>query len=211
MALFPIKPSKKISQKILALRASLFPHLHEGHFWNRLKQNGFTSVPRTMPLLMGIMDDMAGMPVGMVYLELWSRAFDEGMVNLAKQRELAFHSGLTGQRADTTWRQRVRKLAELGFIEIAEGSSGELSQAVIINPYLVIRKAYKAPGSHIPASRYNALIERMTEIDAKDMELPDPWLPPPAPSPMPEVAPPMATPPAGPSLTPSTASLMPTV
>lgn len=176
--IFLAKPSKKIKQKILALRASLFPHLHDGHYWDRLKVSGFTTIPRTMPLLMGIMDDMARMPVGMVYLELWGRVYDENFVSLAKQRELAFHSGLAGQRADTTWRQRMRKLAELGLIEIAAGASGELSHAVILNPYLVIREAYKVKGSGIQATKYNALIERMTEIDAKDMELPDPWKPP---------------------------------
>lgn len=215
-SIFLAKPSKKIKQKILALRATLFPHLHDGHYWDRLKVSGFTTIPRTMPLLMGIMDDMAGMPVGMVYLELWSRVYDESFVNLAKQRELAFHSGLTGQRADTTWRQRMRKLAELGFIEIAAGASGELSHAVILNPYLVIREAYKVKGSGIQATKYNALIERMTEIDAKDMDLPDPWkmLPPPAAAPalpvIPASAAPLATAPATGTPT-SPAPLMPPV
>lgn len=214
-SLFQLKPSKKIKQKILSLRASLFPKLHDGHFWDRLKQNGFTSIPRTMPLLMGIMDDMAGMPVGMVYFELWCRAYDESFVNLAKQRELASHSGLAGQRADTTWRQRMRKLAELGFIEIAAGASGEFSHAVILNPYLVIREAHKVKGSSIQTTKYNALIERMTEIDAKDMDLPDPWATP-APVTVPAtVAVPAAAPhsvaPAAPVVAPAAAPLPPLV
>ncbi len=103
------KPRKKIAQRRMELRAKLWPHVTGGHLWQRQHHNGFVTIPRTMPLIMSIMDDLSnGQPVSMTYFELWSRAFDECFVTLSKAREIAFHSGFTGQRAERTWRGRMK-------------------------------------------------------------------------------------------------------
>jgi hypothetical protein len=48
-----------------------------------------------MPLIMSILDDLSnGRPVSMPYLDLWTRAYDEEFVTLARPREMAFHAGL---------------------------------------------------------------------------------------------------------------------
>ncbi len=100
-----------------------------------------------MPLILSIMDDLAnGQPVGMTYLELWGRAFDECFVTLSKPREMAFHAGFVGQRAERTWRGRMKIFADLGFIDLQPGPSGAMSYALILNPYLVIRRTPR-PGS----------------------------------------------------------------
>lgn len=177
MTIFSLKPTKKIAQRQLELRARLFPGITEAHLWNRKTHHGFTTIPRTLPLIMSILDDLAGMPVGSTYLELWCRSFDEAFVTLSKPREIAFHSGSTGQRQESTWRSKIKKLHELGFIEVAEGSAGIYSYALILNPYLVIRRLFTVGGSHIPVDKYNALIDRAIEISAGDMDMPDPWAP----------------------------------
>lgn len=185
MNIFSLKPTKKIAQRQMELRTKLFPHITEAHLWHRKTHHGFTTIPRTLPLIMSILDDIAEMPVGATYLELWCRGFDESFVTLTKPREIAFHSGIGGQRQESTWRQRIKKLTELGFIEVAEGAAGAYSYALILNPYLVIRRLYEAGGSHIPADKYHALLERALEISAHDMDMPDPWAPPPpAPAPV---------------------------
>jgi hypothetical protein len=173
------KPRKRIAQRQLDLRARLWPSVSDGHLWRRKFHAGFTTIPRTMPLILSIMDDLAdGQPVGMTYLELWGRAFDESFVTLSKPRELAFHSGFVGQRAERTWRSRMRILAELGFIDLQPGPSGPMSYAIIFNPYLVIRRLHDQHHPGIREDKYNALIERAGEIGATDFELPDPWAPP---------------------------------
>src|SRR6516165_9303318 len=88
------KPRKRIAQRQIELRTRLWPTFTDGHVWHRKAHDGYTTIPRTMPLIISIMDDLAnGQPVGMTYLELWGRAFDESFVTLSKPREMAFHSG----------------------------------------------------------------------------------------------------------------------
>jgi hypothetical protein len=170
------KPRKKIAQRQLELRAKLWPDITDGHLWLRKQHDGFTTLPKTMPLMLSIMDDLAnGQPVSSTYFELWCRAFDECFVTLSKSREIAFHSGFTGQRAERTWRGRMKILSNLGFIELRSGSSGDMSYALIINPYLVIRKLHEAKHPGIREDKYNALMERATEIGASDLAMPDPW------------------------------------
>ena len=78
------KPRKKIVQRQLDLRARLWPGLNDNCIWQRKKHDGFTTIPRTMPLMMSIMDDLSeGQPVSSTYLELWCRAIDECFVTLS--------------------------------------------------------------------------------------------------------------------------------
>jgi len=177
----PVKKVRKtIGQRQLELRARLWPHFGDGHIWRRKHHDGFTTIPRTMPLILGILDDLAGgQPVGTTYLELWCRAYDECFVTLSKPREMAFHAGFTGQRGERTWRGRMRILEGLGFIDIKEGASGPMSYALIFNPYLVIRRHHHEGHTGIREDKYNALVERAIEIGAKDFDMPDPWAPPP--------------------------------
>lgn len=171
----PVKRRKKIAQRQIELRNRLWPDVTDAHLWHRQSHDGFATIPRTMPLIMSIMDDLAnGQPVGTTYLELWCRAFDESFVTLSK-REIAFHSGFSGQRAERTWRVRMKILADLGFIALKEGPSGSMSYALIYNPYLVIRRLRAQSHQGIRADKFNALAERAGEIGADDMDLPDPW------------------------------------
>ena len=61
-----------------------------------------------MPLILSLMDDVSkGQPISSTYLELWCRTFDESFVTLSKPREMAFHAGFDGRRAERTWRSRL--------------------------------------------------------------------------------------------------------
>ena len=151
--------------KYLARRSQLWPALNPDQLWNRKKREGFTTIPRPLPIITRILDELSkNAPVGNTYLELWCRAHDEYVVDLKSADELAFHSGFTGERATTTWRARMRKLAELGFIDIQPGASSEFGFALIYDPYQVI-KAIRAKSPHAISQRsYNALVARCTEI-----------------------------------------------
>lgn len=128
--------------------------------------------------MLDIMNDLAnGQPVSTTYLELWGRAFDECFVTLSKPREMAFHAGFSGQRGERTWRGRMKILANLGFIDLKEGPSGPMSYALILNPYLVIRRHKHQHHPGVREDKYNALVERAIEIGAADLNMPDPWAP----------------------------------
>ena len=165
------RPSKYI-KKIRELRKKLWPDVDfEIRLWHRNRNDGFVSVPRTLPLIICIIDEMTkGAPAGLTYAELWCRSFDEMYVSLSKSKEMAFHSGFTGQRAERTWAEKIRRLDELGFISIKSGQAGPLSHALIFNPYHVIKKLYAAGHPGITNDRYNALMERAIEIGADDLD-----------------------------------------
>jgi hypothetical protein len=114
--IFVRPPRKKIAKRQLELRNRLWPDIPQDWLWSRHTHDGFTTLPKAMPLMMSIMDDLAkGQPVSSTYLELWCRTFDENFVTLSKPREIAFHSGFFGQRAERTWRARLKILSDLHF------------------------------------------------------------------------------------------------
>lgn len=162
----------KVIKRIRELRQKLWPDLiPREDLWHRKRSDGFITIPRTMPLIMDIVDGLTkGGPAGTTYLELWARSYDEMYVSLSRSKELAFHSGFSGQRAERTWAEKIRRLDELGFISVKEGQAGPLSHALILNPYKVIKKLYLSGTSGIPNEKYNALIERALEIGAADLD-----------------------------------------
>lgn len=159
----------RIARQKIALRGSLWLKLDEDRLWRREKSDGWLSVPRAMPLLMQIMDNLSkGKPVSSAYLDLWCRTYDDSFIIANKSREMAFFSGFTGERAERTWASRMRILAELGFIDIAEGPNGPISYVLIYNPYQVVMKHFQ-DGS-INVASFNALKQRMIEIGAQDLD-----------------------------------------
>ena len=121
---------------------------------------------------MDIMDDLAnGKPISKAYLEIWCQSYDECVVTL-KHREMAFQAGFAGERGERTWKERIRSLHDLLFIDLKGGPCGSESYALIRNPYLVIRwhHARKQPG--LLPDKVNALMARATEIGAPDFDIP---------------------------------------
>lgn len=161
--------ASKMKKKWVDLRTQFWPDLEIENLWNRKEHNGFTTLPRTMPYQLQIMDDLAdkGKPVSSVYLGLWCRVFDESMLEIKSMEQMAFESGFSGQRATTTWKQRMKKLEELGFISTRAGASGEFSFILIYNPHKIIMKHYK--DGHIQEGKFNALYARAQEVGAADL------------------------------------------
>lgn len=135
-----------------------------------MDNDGWAALPRLMPLMMNIMDDLSekGFPVSRAYLELWARLRDEQFLTLNRPEEMAFHAGFDGQRALRTWKDRVQRLANLGFIGLMPGPLGDLSYAVFYNPYHVIKRAYVA--SKVQERKWQALVVRAGEIGAFDID-----------------------------------------
>jgi len=167
----PVKEKVSIGQKQLALRNKLWPAIKDEKLWLRKTKTGFTTIPRTMPLVMEMMDAMSnGKPVSTTYLDLWCRAYDECFVTLNKHREMAFHAGYSGQRAEQTWSIRISILAKLNFIDVKPGPSGPLSYALILNPYQVIKHHHEKKTTGMREDLYNALLQRSIEIGADDFD-----------------------------------------
>jgi hypothetical protein len=166
------KRRTKIARQKLAMRDSLWPKMDDKQLWMRERSDGWLSIPRAMPLLMQIMDNLSkGKPVSSTYLDLWCRTYDDSFIVANKSREMAFFSGFTGERAERTWASRIRILADLGFIEVAEGPNGAISYVLIYDPYQIVRKHVEK--GNINAATFNALKQRMIEIGAQDLVEPE--------------------------------------
>jgi len=159
---------KQIDDRIKKLRDTLWPEANE-LVWDYKKSDGWLNIPRSMPIIMRAMDVITkGQPVSSTYLELWCRTYSHGFVTASQTREMAFFSGFDGERAIRTWTSRIRKLEELGFIKTKDGPSGPISYIIIINPYRSLNKLHN--DGLIQERYWNAIIERMISIGAKDLE-----------------------------------------
>ena len=146
--------------------------------WDRKKHKGFTSIPRTLPLVMLAMDSLCkNAPPSVPYFVLWARAFEEHFLTIENPAVMAAESGYTGQRAVTTWTGRMRSLVQLGFIEAKRGPTGDFQFVLIRNPNLAMEKLHK-DGRFTNESQlmlYEQFRHRHLDIGATDFE------PPPAP------------------------------
>ena len=161
----------KMAQNTLAIRKKLWPTLQEAELWNRKTETGFTTIPRVMPLIIRILDDLSkGKPLGYTYLSLWCRVWDEGVVQVSNPTELAFESGFTGERAASTWIARMRTLRDLGFIRTsgASGTQGEFQYVLLLNPLPVLKKLDQ--GGQIQLTTAVALLQRANEVGAKGFD-----------------------------------------
>lgn len=163
------KQHSKIQRQKAALRASLWPSLDEKRLWSYGTTAGWLNMPRALPLILRIMDNMSkGKPLSATYLDLWCRTYNDSFVVASKPREMAFYSGFSGERAERTWASRMWLLAQLGFIDIKDGPNGPISYVLILNPFTVL-KEQQAKGN-IDAKSYNALLERMIETGGSELQ-----------------------------------------
>ena len=106
------------------------------------------------------------------YFSLWCRVYDEGIVEIRNDRELAFESGFSGPRGEVTWRSRMRILQELGLISIKPGLASEMQYVLILNPILVIVDIYEERKLNEDIA-FSALMARLIDIGADDLEYRD--------------------------------------
>lgn len=151
------------------MRAANWPDVPQEQLWNRSRCHGFTTIPRTLPLVMNVIDALSkNKPASRTYFGLWCRTYDESVVIIENPMSLAFEAGFTGERAVTTWRQRMQTLQQLGFIDSKPGSSGEFHFVLLFNPHWVVWQLKL----RLQAQAFMQLTDRALEIGATDfMEL----------------------------------------
>lgn len=166
----PAANAKKISkaqEKAKLLRDSCWPGLDEAKLWDRKRVNGFTTIPRTMPVLMNIIDALTkNKPAGRAYFVMWCRTFDQSLLVIDNPMTLAVEAGFSGERALSTWKDRMKSLQELGFIDAKEGAAGPYHYVLLFNPHKVVWDLK----DQIQEGMFRQLQTRAIEIGAVDME-----------------------------------------
>lgn len=116
-----------------------FPDVPPSLLWRRKSNDGFTTVPRTLPIAMQAIDETSkGAPAGHSLFCLWARAPDNPLVIVENPATFAAEAGFTGERLVDTWRKRMRRLRELGFILTKPGDSGEFHFILLLNPNIAL-------------------------------------------------------------------------
>lgn len=161
------KKISKAQEKAKSLRDSCWPDLDEQKLWNRKLVSGFTTIPRTMPLIMNIIDALSkNKPAGRAYFGLWCRTFDHSLLVIDNPMTLAAEANYSGERALSTWKDRMRVLVELGFIDAKDGPTGPYHYVLLFNPHKVVWTLR----DRIQDGLFRQLQTRAIEIGAKDME-----------------------------------------
>ena len=142
-----------------------FPEISEALKWTRKTHDGFSTIPRTLPIAMQIIDaDSKGQPAGHVLFCLWARMPDHPVITIENPSTFAAEAGFLGERAVDTWRRRMKKLRELNFIMTKPGASGEFHYVMLTNPNAAVE--WMREHSKVQDGLYSRFIERLPEIGA---------------------------------------------
>ena len=156
----------KAQEKSLRIREEYWPSLESDDIWDRKKHKGFTTVPRTITIIINIIDSLSkNQPLGQVYFVLWCHVFDDSLLIIDNPSIYAAEAGFSGERALTTWNKRMKMLQELGFVDCKEGAAGKFHYVLIKNPHQVIWQLK----DQIQEWRFRQLLDRALDIGAKDM------------------------------------------
>lgn len=142
-----------------------FPHFSQVYLWHRKRNDGYTTMPRTLPLAMQAIDAQAkGHPAGHTLFCLWARSPDHSLVTIENPATFASEAGFAGIRAVDTWRRRMKQLREMGFIQTKQGPSGEFHYVLLLNPNVAMESLRNQ--NRIQDGLYARFIDRLSEIGA---------------------------------------------
>ncbi|MBA5604951.1 hypothetical protein H3H36_06190 [Duganella sp. FT3S] len=112
-----------------------FPNMPGVFVWRRKTNDGYTTIPRTLPIAMQAIDMQSkGQPAGHTLFCLWARSPDHPLITIENPGTFASEAGFIGERAVDTWRRRMKRLRDLWFIQTKPGASGEFHYVLLLNP-----------------------------------------------------------------------------
>ena len=143
-----------------------FPGFPPELLWHRSKNDGFSTVPRTLPLAMQCIDAQSkNQPAGHTLMCLWVRAPDFPFLTIEAPTTHAAEAGFQGERAVDTWRRRMRSLRDLGFIKAKKGPTGDFHYVLLINPNIAIERLRRE--GKVQDALYGRFDDRLVEIGAQ--------------------------------------------
>jgi hypothetical protein len=106
--------------------------------------------PRSLPLLMSLISSKkvsGGRDPSSVYLELLSRRWDSGVVEINNEAEHAFAAGYAGRRGLRTWRERMALLEEVGLIKTKGNTLQRYRYVLLLDPDHAVSKIKHIKGA----------------------------------------------------------------
>ena len=171
------RSGNKAGRTAVEIRKLHWPDVNPEDLWllGDRKRGGFAQVPRTLSMMMNLINDITkrgtgkAVPAGKTYLVLWLHVFGEALVRIDSEADAASEAGYDGERNVTTFRNHMKILKDLGFIDYRRGTKGPMQYVLLLNPYKVV-KELRTTGL-IPDTQYVALLERTSAIgSSKELE-----------------------------------------
>ncbi len=142
-----------------------FPEILPDFLWHRKTNDGFTTVPRTLPIIMQAIDMQSkGQPAGHTLFCLWARSPDNPVIVIENPATFAAEAGFVGERAVDTWRKRMKKLRELLMILTKPGPSGEFHYILLVNPNAALE--WMRSSGLVQDGMYARFVDRLMEVGA---------------------------------------------
>jgi hypothetical protein len=142
-----------------------FPGTDPRFMWHRKRNDGFTTIPRTMPIVMQAVDEASkGTPPGHVLFCLWARSPDNPLLTIENPATFAAEAGFSGERIVDTWRKRMKKLRDHGMILTKKGATGEFHHVLLLNPNTGVETM--RTHRNVSDDLYGRFIDRMAEVGA---------------------------------------------
>jgi hypothetical protein len=159
---------KKAQLKRQKLREEFWPDVPA---WLKEEETGWFAAPRYLPLLLSLLGskELSGnKDATRVYLELYSRHRDSGIVEMEDERQHAYAAGYEGSRAVRTWQERMEILEKHGFINVKAIGNQPYKYVLLVHPKVVILTLHAA-GKTNPQwwDTYRARLAELNEDDAK--------------------------------------------
>lgn len=142
-----------------------FPGCPQELLWHRKTNDGFITIPRTLPIVMQAIDAQSkGTPAGHTLFCLWARSPDKPFVQIDNATTFAAEAGFFGERAVDTWRKRMKRLRELNMIATKPGASGEFHYVLLLSPNAGVE--WMRSHGWVQDELYGRFVDRMAEIGA---------------------------------------------
>nr|WP_224043898.1 hypothetical protein [Paraburkholderia unamae] len=155
----------KMAERAQQLLELHFPGWPEAWLWHRTRNDGFITVPRTLPIVMQAIDGQSkGQPAGHTLFCLWARSPDHPVLSIENPATFAAESGFMGERAVDTWRRRMKRLRELNFIQTKAGASGEFHYVLLLNPNAAME--WMRVQGLVQTELYGRFLERLADVGA---------------------------------------------
>ncbi|MBW7568523.1 hypothetical protein KIF53_19740 [Chromobacterium subtsugae] len=144
-----------------------FPDFDQRRLWSRHRQQGFSTIPRTLPIIMQAINDASkSQPAGHVLFCLWARSPDHPLLRVENPAVFAAEAGFSGLRMVDTWRRRMKQLVSLGFIKNKPGDLGDFQYVLLLNPNIALVHLHEK--GEVQASLYNRFLERLADVGASN-------------------------------------------
>ncbi len=140
-----------------------FPNVPSEWIWRRKTNDGFTTLPRTLPIVMQAVDAQSkGQPAGHTLFCLWARSPDHPLITIENPATFASEAGFAGERAVDTWRKRMKRLHELWMIQAKPGPSGDFHYVLLYNPNGAMEWMYRQ--GLVQTALYGRFIDRLVDV-----------------------------------------------